>query len=274
MQMGELIYFVCENGAARDVVQYLNSPGINCRRFENGAAALRMARQELPRIVICSLRRGDAGTFCGRLKSDPLLRHCWLMLAYETGAVPAWAAQEETGPDDILPRNSSGPEVLYRLKIGLKMSRLVESNQRLQHEVDKLRLERQRDSLLANDTATQLVEIAAELSGEISRSAEMEQQHIQTAKSDTIAQAAAALRHEINNPLFAITGSAEAAVRRLDNLAEQIPADLSGIYGCLDRIQRGATRIQQVVRAITDLLMPTTTDYVPGVEMLDLRRTE
>ena len=70
----------------------------------------------------------------------------------------------------------------------------------------------------AQDTTTQLVEIAAELQAEVCHSAEREEASVREAQTDTIAQAAAALRHEINNPLFAILGSGESVLRRLHTM--------------------------------------------------------
>lgn len=73
-----------------------------------------------------------------------------------------------------------------------------------------------------------------------------------SAQVDTIAHAAATLRHEINNPLFAITGSAESALKRLQHLKAQYPEseqDFNILINGMKRIQRGSSRIEKSMHA-------------------------
>lgn len=167
-----------------------------------------------------------------------------------------------------------------------------------------------RDREAADSTTTHLVEIAAQMQIEIYHSAELETQHILSAQTETILQAAAALRHEINNPLFAISGSVESAIRKVNAIKgcaaisdEQLLAekqadqnqsdderdrdrkknystakhisygdasDVECLEACLDRIQRGAERIDQVIQSFSAMCQPMIVNYLPGVAMLDL----
>ena len=73
------------------------------------------------------------------------------------------------------------------------------------------------------------------------------------AQVDTIAKTAAIMRHDINNPLFAITGSAEAALKRLQRLKTLYPEsdqDFNILISGMKRIQRGSDRIEKIVQAL------------------------
>jgi signal transduction histidine kinase len=239
-------------------------------------AAAKAARSEPPHIVIYPISHGaanasDSAGLVKRFKNDPTLRACWLLGVYDRDDL-MMAQEMPSGHDDLVDIRADVPERRQRLRVGLRVAELQAEKAQLQQKIDLLHFEQQQKTSFLQSTAAELVEMAAGLNAEIHQNAVREVENIRTAQSDLIAQAAAALRHEINNPLFAITGSAETAKRRLELLTVNTGADVSGLLVCIDRIQRGANRIEQVVEAISNLLEPITTDYVPGVTMLDLNR--
>lgn len=56
------------------------------------------------------------------------------------------------------------------------------------------------------------------------------------------------LRHELNNPLFAITGSAESALKRLERLRDGGLAEVEELLPRIERILAGAERIRETVK--------------------------
>jgi signal transduction histidine kinase len=264
-------FIVGEPALTGRIVNDLAPLEIECCCFVDCAEVKPDEQQGTPQLVICvGLEGREVVTFTSRLKSDPLLKRCWrLALCREIGPYLD-ETNSEAGIDDVLLITSTPGELRHRVRLGLRLHEALVHGIELQAKLNLLQEEQAREIAYVQDTTTQLVEIAAQLQGEIAHNAEVEQEHLLTARADIVAQAGAALRHEINNPLFAIIGSADLARRRLEGLGQQSGTDLTPIYGALDRILRGATRIQQVVEAISGMLTPATTDYVAGVPMLDL----
>ncbi len=210
--------------------------------------------------------------------------HCASILLLDD--LPLDAAWPLYGPDDVLLRRAGSFEIMARVQAALRlaqMRRQVASAQRVLWQHD----DEDANGGYSEDATTHLVEIAAELQAEVCHSAAREEASVRVAQSDTIAQAAAALRHEINNPLFAILGSGESALRRMRGMkarletvpaflptSDEIASDLAALIAGLERIQRGGERIEQVVQTISAMLTPATTDYVAGVSMLDLNTSK
>ena len=178
----------------------------------------------------------------------------------------------EGAADDVLLRGASEFEITARLHAALRLAGMRQQWEMARHEIEQIYHREDSGDNYLQDATAQLVEIAAQLQSEVVHSTEREEASVRTAQTDIIAQAAAALRHEINNPLFAITGSAESIQRRLRALqnSSATSADIAVLLAGVERIQRGSERIQQVVQAISAMLTPATTDYVAGVPMLDL----
>ncbi len=209
---------------------------------------------------------------------------------------------------EFVSRNCSVREFALRLAVDRLAVKRQSVQVQTQMKVSRL-CHASSDRAPADPTTVQLVEIAAQMQVEICHSAKLETEHILSAQTDTIMQAAAALRHEINNPLFAISGSVESAIRKLnswktcltsskpcltnsderspcqkqreetessagkaDRMAEADLSDLESLEACLDRIQRGAERIEQVIQSFSTMCQPSIVDYLPGVAMLDLAR--
>ena len=223
------------------------------------------------------------GTLWHELFDDVDLPCAGILLLDELPENAVWPLY---GPDDFLLRRANSFEITARVQAALRLAQMRRQMANAQ------RVLRQHDANDASggyseDATTHLVEIAAELQAEVCHSAAREEASVRVAQTDTIAQAAAALRHEINNPLFAILGSGESALRRLRGMRarlENVPAilpadselvpDLVALTAGLERIQRGGERIEQVVQAISAMLTPDTTDYVAGVSMLNLNASK
>jgi signal transduction histidine kinase len=156
----------------------------------------------------------------------------------------------------------------FRSALALLGARTMAQN--AERELAERREDMARTEEYLNNATAQLVEMAAQLQGEILRNKALEATNINLAKVDTILQATATLRHEVNNPLFAITGSAERALKRITLLQEKGVTEVATVMPDMVRVLKGAERIQQVINAFSRVVVPTTKDYLPGMLMLEL----
>ncbi len=88
-------------------------------------------------------------------------------------------------------------------------------------------------------------------------------------KSDqlaTIAQTAAAVNHEINNPLATILGNAELLLRQC---SDKSPTTVKR----LKRIAEATGRMAEVTQKLAKIVDPVVTEWAPGMTMLDIERS-
>ena len=74
----------------------------------------------------------------------------------------------------------------------------------------------------------------------------------------------ASVNHEINNPLCAIMLNAQL-------MEDEIRSDPESAKRRIGKIESNVERIQAITQRIQDLKESTTTDYVSGEKMLDLK---
>ncbi len=146
-----------------------------------------------------------------------------------------------------------------------------ESVQELRLELQRTRAEAASAAAHLENATKELVEMAAQLRAEMERNAELEAERIRGAQSDTLAQAAATLRHEINNPLFVICGSAESALRKLRGSATVDPEVAAAR---IEPVLEAAERIRRVVSRFSVTVEANSSPYLPGMEILKLEPLE
>ncbi|MFQ5810135.1 MAG: PAS domain S-box protein [Armatimonadota bacterium] len=82
----------------------------------------------------------------------------------------------------------------------------------------------------------------------------------------TIAQTAAAVNHEVNNPLATVLGNAELLMR---HCTDDSPTTVKR----LKRIAEAASRIAEVTQKLAHVTDPVITEWAPGRTMLDIDRS-
>ena len=268
----EPILYLLEPDAARQERFENIGSACHCRVLItcNSVGVFDLLRRASPDVVImgASLPPADIAALCRQIRADVYLRASHILLL-EDAAIPATLFGLV---DDLMQPDAPDYEVVFRLQNGTRQSQYRRQAIAVQQELENFRGQQEQADDYMTEATTQLVEIAAQLQSEVVHSVEREEESVRAAQADTIAQAAAALRHEINNPLFAIVGSAESALKRLEAIKNTPQPDLLPLVTGCERILRGADRIQKVVEAISAMLTPATTDYVPGVAMLDLTK--
>jgi DNA-binding response OmpR family regulator len=98
---------------------------------------------------------------------------------------------------------------------------------------------------------------------------ELQERLIALEKSATIGQMVITLSHEINNPLTSVLWHAGLVQ---DRLREQ-PMDES-VLTSLKAIEEEARRIEKVINQLRSMEEPVVTEYLPGIEMIDIHRPE
>ncbi len=239
--------------------------GTSVQAIETGASALAMARMELPLLIIAQENLPDMTgmELCERVRMEPSLCSTRLMIAATKPPIG-----ERFTPDEWLPINGADDEWLWRITAAIRTACAYNALHHTTNENINLHDQLNNSDRQLIDATAELVEMAAQLHAEIARNAQLEQEHLQMVRRDVIAQAAAALRHEINNPLFAISGSAQNIARRLSSSETEVTDEMRN---ALRRILTGADRISEVVQTISSMLDPVSTGYVGGLQMLDLR---
>lgn len=172
--------------------------------------------------------------------------------------------------DAFLREDCSAMEVRMCVRMARGYLVALEQADELQYELLQRQEEMRETEEYINSTTGQLVSMTAKLQSEILRNQALEAERIKLARIDTILQATATLRHEVNNPLFAITGSAEGAVRLLKREDAESNPVIQTVIQRVERVLKAADRIQMVVEAFAKVVVPTSKDYLPGIPMLEL----
>jgi PAS domain S-box-containing protein len=101
---------------------------------------------------------------------------------------------------------------------------------------------------------------------DVSHEVALEEELRRSEQLTTIAQTAAAVNHEINNPLAAVLGNAELLLR---HCSDESPTTARR----LRRIAEGAGRIAEVTQKLVRVTDPVVTEWAPGHTMLDIERS-
>jgi nitrate/nitrite-specific signal transduction histidine kinase len=95
---------------------------------------------------------------------------------------------------------------------------------------------------------------------------ETQQRLVEAERLAAVAQVHVTLRHEINNPLSVLAGAAE--------ILRHAGHDPLLVQSWAAEMDVAAARISEVLRRLAELQRVETTDYVPGVTMVDLGRAK
>jgi DNA-binding response OmpR family regulator len=99
---------------------------------------------------------------------------------------------------------------------------------------------------------------------------ELQDRLVALEKSATIGQMVITLSHEINNPLTSILWHAGLVKDRL----EEQPSVDEDIQRSLRAIEDEARRIERVMAQLRSMEKPVVSEYLPGMEMIDIHRSE
>jgi DNA-binding response OmpR family regulator len=216
---------------------YLEPSGYAVHAAHNSREALAaLRREELDLILLDIMMPGiDGIQLCRILKSHELTRDVPVMMVTAVTQVQDKIRGLEAGADDYITKPFSGAELLARVRAMLRIKAL------------------QDEMKLAND---KLREALSELK-------QAQTQFVRSEKLAAIQATVASVNHEINNPLCAISLDVQMLQLELSETDERVMQKLR-------RIEENVKRIHMVTQRLTGLKDPSSREYLPGQEMLDL----
>jgi DNA-binding response OmpR family regulator len=178
---------------------------------------------------------GDGVMLCQALKADPATQAVPIILLTARDAPEDRLEGLQRGADDYIAKPFRAKEFLARVRGAL---RTVALQRELMQKADEL----------------------ARKNEELERT---QARLIQSQRLAALGEVGLAIRHEVNNPLGTVLGYAELLLAQADALAPDVRKKL-------EAIRRAALRIRDVVRRL-EVVKDRTVEYVPGIQMTDLR---
>ena len=93
------------------------------------------------------------------------------------------------------------------------------------------------------------------------------EQQVKSARLNAILETAAALNHEINNPLTAVLGNAQLLILQGQKLSPEVLEKLKAI-------EESALRIREVTMKLMKIIEPVTVEYASGMRMIDIEKSK
>ncbi len=270
--MEKLVYLVSSEVVEEHFSKAIVDAGYKLQTVHDGNTALHMARMDLPCILLISDILSDMTSLklCQLIKKDTKLQSIWLILITQECTHEIM----QSDADDWINPTESELSLAWKLQLGEKMHfRAVHLNQ-LSKKVNTKEKNLSQSNLHLERITEDLVEMAASMQAELCHSAEEHAVEVKSAKRNVLSQAAATLRHEINNPLFVITGTVQSLQLHVDRAIDEETELSRTVHRDVARIMTGARRIESVVQAISAMLDPITTEYVNGEQILDIHLKE
>ncbi len=182
---------------------------------------------------------GDGSALCRELKADPSTQEIPVILVTARDRVEERVEGLRGGADDYVPKPYPKEELLARVHGCLRTRALQRA---LRQKVEEIEQKNQ-----------ELVATQARL--------------VRAERLAAIGEVGLAIRHEVNNPLGTIMGYAELLLRQREGLPPDVQKNLEAIH-------RACIRIRDIVRRLEGLREDRTVEYVPGMQMTDLRGEE
>lgn len=93
------------------------------------------------------------------------------------------------------------------------------------------------------------------------------EEKVKSARMNAILETAAALNHEINNPLTAVLGNAQLLLLQAQKLPPETVEKLKAI-------EESALRIREVTLRLMKIIEPVTVEYASGMRMIDIEKSK
>lgn len=223
------------------VCDLLDQQGYRASWMTTIAEARARARTAPPDLFVLDrgLPDGDGSVLCKELKADPSTREIPVILLTAQDRVEERVEGLLSGADDYIAKPYHREELLARVHGCLRTRALQQALRQKAEELEQ----KNRDLLATQARLVQAERLAA------------------------IGEIGLAIRHEVNNPLGTVLGNAELLLHQ----RESLPPD---VQKKLEVIHRSCIRIRDVVRRLEELNEDRTVEYLPGMQMTDLRGEE
>ncbi|OGC88176.1 MAG: hypothetical protein A2142_03515 [candidate division Zixibacteria bacterium RBG_16_48_11] len=129
-----------------------------------------------------------------------------------------------------------------------------------------LSLEEEFVEAIGNQLGIALAKLEGFPVGKVVTEAEVEKT-VKSVRMNAILETAAALNHEINNPLTAVLGNAQLLLLQGQKLSPEVVEKLKAI-------EESALRIREVTLRLMQIIEPVTVEYASGMRMIDIEKSK
>ncbi len=217
------ILVVDDNSVVRfNVAHLLKAAGFRVLQAADGTDALRMARAELPDLVLLDVMLPDIHgvEVCRQLKADPVTAHLFVVLVSEVEvSSDSQASGLEAGADGYIPRPIENRELLARVQSMLRIEQAETALRQAHDELEQRVIERTTELSRANHALRSLSQRLVEVQ-------ESERRAVARELHDEIGQLLTSLKLSLETSFQPATGEQHAAVadalQQLNELMERV----------------------------------------------------
>lgn len=237
------------------LVAMLSQAGYHVRPVNNGALALRIARNSTPDLILLDIRMPnmDGYQVCEQLKSDPATHDIPIIFISAQHNLHDKLQAFRAGGVDYITKPFQLEEVQARVETQLKLQEL---RQRDQEHIQSLAREieiRKKIEAQLREYQQHLEQLVAERTAELEKSLKQERamraQLIQADRLISMGRLSASIAHEIKNPMQSILGCL--------GLAKEATASGQPPDKYLEVAEKAVYRVTHIINQMRDLNRPT-----------------
>jgi len=158
-----------------------------------------------------------------------------------------------------------GPKSLFSYPVK-KGNEIVGAISGMSEGTRNLSLEEEFVEAIGNQLGIAVAKLEGFPVGKVVTEAEVEKT-VKSVRLNAILETAAALNHEINNPLTAVLGNAQLLLLQGQKLSPEVVEKLKAI-------EESALRIREVTLRLMQIIEPVTVEYASGMRMIDIQKSK
>jgi DNA-binding response OmpR family regulator len=219
----------------------------------NGLDAVALFETEKPEVVFLDIQMPGMNGIEVLEEIRSRDGNCTVIMMTAYGSEDIAVQSMKQGANDYLSKPIDYRRILKVLEENLEQARLRTKNRQLMEQLKAANRELYRKYTLLQEAIAHIEAGQEEI--------------IKAQRISAITETAVSLNHEINNPLCSIMGNAELLGMMLSDADEKIRRKL-------EIITRESSRIHETTKKLSNLMEPVLTEYISGVQMIDLKKSK
>lgn len=136
LERSRLLVIEDDTGLRELIARQLADQGYRVQTAADGVEGLDATREYRPQLVLCdwAMPRLDGLEYCRSIKADPELKTTWVAMLSGRADDSERVSGLDAGADDFLVKPMRTPELLARVRAGLRITRLQQELIRARHE--------------------------------------------------------------------------------------------------------------------------------------------